>query len=622
MNRYGVGVVILSVSHWAALCLPTVTVAQGADRYQLGVLDAGEIVDLPLDAVIAPTRLLVLVDGVATTAPFAVAGRTLSLRLPDELPGAIHRIVVYELTPEGRRYIGNWEFETTTGGWSVIGTVMTEAGIRGTKDRNETYASGGGRLDFDLNEGRLRGGLSFAMDERLNPVTGGRISVGDWFIEARSALVGETMKLRFGTHYFDNDSQSFDQGSRRGVSARIGDPSGNHETTVFAIQATQASGAENLLGLADPDDRLGGFVSTFRPVEGASLRVTLAGYGGRDTDLPHGSAGAVNGRGLAVSGALGSRGDFLFAVDGSRWHDGQNWRQGHSYSLDTRFDIAPAGLPGGLVFDLAYARTDADFHAPLNRDLFTGEETLTLGLTRHGWDWEWSGDVMVGRTNIGGAPALPVDRLMRLGMDVTYSPDVFTGGFLNGTSFFAGVDMSMQDRIETPAGAVAPTDNTTYGLYLGLSRLQRDQSLALLYTHDRFEDRTGARQHHRIHGLETVLTYSPTDWLETSFASKIELTDGPAGRVWTAQGTGATRIDLIADRLAFDFEFGVETSTDPAAAEGGYLGNALSWSLSDSHRLVLSADYGSGSKQHGLIGEDGWIFGLALRSDFDIARYR
>lgn len=622
MKKYSFGFLIFSMCQCASWLFVTPAGAQITDRYQLGVKTAGDVVELPLDSVIAPTRLLILVDGAVISTPFGVAGTTLSLRLPDDLLGARHQIVVFELTSTGRRYIGNWEFETAENDWSIIGSVMSEVGIRGTHDRTETYSSGGGRLDFNLNDGRFRGGLSFALDEGHDPITGDRHSVGDWFVETRHALAGQRLTLRFGTHYFDSDSQLFDQGVRRGASARVGDASGGHETTLFAVQSSQSTGSGNLLGLNDPQDRVAGFMSTFQPTTASGLRFTLSGYGGHDPELPHGGAGAANGRGLAVSGAVGTRGDFLLSADRSRWHDGLRWREGMAYSLDTSFDIAATDQSGGLVFNLGYERTDADFHSPLNRDQISGEETLTLGLTRHTWEWDWTGEFMIGQTNSGGDPALPVDRLMRLGVDVTYTPEVFTGGFLNGASFFAGAEMFMQDRIDTPPGAVAASDNTTYSVRLGLSRLQPDHSLALLYSYDLFEDRTGARQHRRIHGLESIVTFAPMDDLDTSFSSKVELNDGPSGRTWLGRGSGAVLYELIEDQLSYEFEFGVEASTDPAAPTGGYLGNALAWSVSDTHTLVLSADYSAGSKRHDLLGEDGWVFSFALRSDFDIARYR
>lgn len=590
--------------------------AAGSERVQIGVFEPGSMMALELDRLVPAARLVVEINGQPVTTPFGVTGHILSLTVPRDLRGVMHDVVVYAETAQGLDQIGIWEFETRTGAWDLFAAIQTEAGMRGSRTGQESYASGGGRIDFDLDDARFRGGLSFTLRE-----TGpDRFEIGDWFLERRFAVMGQTGYARAGSHYYSTDGNLIDQGSRRGLSFRVAAPTGRHDSSLFALQTTQGTTSENLSGLGDADDRVAGVLTAFHPLPGSALRLSFAGFEGRAPDLPDGTAGVVQGQGIALSGPLGSRADFRLSADRTRWGAGST--EGMAYSAETNVGLLPPGDQNSLTLTLAYDRFDLDYYSPLNPNQITGEETVTVGLAQYMPDWDWALEAAVARTNVGGAASDPVDRLGRVSFQTTYAPQVFTGGFLNGTSFFFGAEMLQQDRIHTPAGAPAPGDNRIWQFSLGMDRFRPDHSFALLYTYDIFEDRTGSGQHDRIHGLEGLLSLTPSDRFSTSLGGDLELSNGVAGRYWQATAFANMSYDILPDKLTYGLELGLEHYEDTSLTDGRYVAQELAWNLHRNHAVVLSADWGRGGTRPALAGADGWVFGLALRSDFSVARYR
>lgn len=595
--------------------------AQTADRVQLGVVSPGETLQLDLDSIVSATRLEIVIDGQIVTTPFGVSGEILSLTVPRDLSGVVHDITIYEVTAAGRSRIGTWEFETQEGAWDYFASIHVESGVRASGDRSETYALGGGRLDFDLDDGRSRGGLSFTLRQTPDPATGSRIDIGDWFVESRLAWAGDRVRMRLGSHYYYSDGNLIDDSSRRGFSMRFDAPGGGHDIALFALQPSLTVSSENLTGLSDPADRVTGALARFEPFPGNGTRLTLAGFDGFTHDLPDGGAGAVQGAGIALSGPLGTRADYLVSMDRSSWDSGAGATEARAFTAETNFALVDTG-ERTLSFGIGYDYIEDGYHSALNPDLIAGEETLRLSLSHYTAEWDWQLEAAYARTNAGAPAGTPEDHLGRLGFTASYSPQVFTGGFLNGSSFFFDAEMLTTDRIHSPAGAIAPSDNTIYSISLGMDRFRPDHSFAVLYTFDRFEDRTGTGLSEDVHGLEGLVSFTPSDRFSASFGADVEYHQTAAGDFWQAEAQASLSYELIPDKLTYGLEFGIETFENPADTDGAWFGTELAWDVLDNHALVISADYGRGSKSYALAGGDGWVFGIALRQELALARYR
>lgn len=595
--------------------------AQRTDRVQLGVYEAGSIIQIQLDRIVPATRLQIIVDGDIVSSPFGVRGQTLSLTVPRTLNGVLHDMIVYEITPSGRERLGIWEFETAEGAWDYFASIQMESGIRAAGNARESYARGGGRLDFDLDDGRSRGGVSFTLRETPDPVTGDRVEIHDWFLESRLGFAGQAASMRLGNHYYSADGSLIDESSRRGFSFKFGDPDRSYDAALFALQPSLSSDANNLTGLSNPNDRVTGFLASAHPFGSPGLRLTLAGFDGKTHDLPDGGAGTVRGAGLALSGPLGRSADFLLAYDATEWNSGTGATRAKAVSSEVNVELLDTGART-LTFGIGYDNVEQGYHSALNPDLIAGEETLSFSLASYGPTLDWQLEAAYARTNAGAPASNPEDRLGRLGFTASYSPDVFTGGFLNGTSFFLATEMLTTDRFHSPAGSLSPSDNTIWSFSLGMDRFRPDHSFAVLYTFDRFDDRTGAGLDEDVQGLEGLVSFTPSNRFNASLGAETRFHNTAAGDYWQAQLNAALSYELIPDKLTAGIGLGFEEDRKPGAADGAWFETELAWDVLDNHAMVFSADYGRGSKAHTLVGGDGWVFGLALRSEFALARYR
>ena len=217
--------------------------------------------------------------------------------------------------------------------------------------RRESYARGGGRLDFDLDDARSHGGISFTLRETPDPVTGDRVEIGDWFLERRLRFAGDTAYMRLGNHYYTADGGLIDESSRRGFSFRLSDPGRGYDAALFALQPSLTSEAGNLTGLSNPNDRVMGFLASAHPFGSSGLRLTLAGFDGNTHDLPDGGTGTVRGAGLALSGPLGRSADFLLSYDATEWDSGTGATRAKALSSEVNIELLDTGARS-LTFGL------------------------------------------------------------------------------------------------------------------------------------------------------------------------------------------------------------------------------------------------------------------------------
>lgn len=594
--------------------------ADRARQEQLGVVEAGQTVELGLDRIVPAARLRIELDGTRITTPFGVRGETLTLRIPDNLRGLRHDIVVYLDGGESPVELGSWEFETTGGAWNLSGAYLGETGFRGAEGRNEDYGRAAGRIDADVDEGRVRARLSFVLNEREDPDTGDRWEIPDWFVENRMSIAGHGAWARIGTQYFPTEGALIDDYARRGASFRLGDPADRFALSLFAVQTTQPGGSGNLAGISDASDRVFGVAGHVLPVDSASARLGFAAYGGKAPG-EEGAAFDVSGREISLVGPIGQRIDYLLSYATSSQGVGQDTREGDAFVSEVTLGLLPVDDARSLGLTFGYERIDLDFTAPLNSQLIAGEETLSGSLDFTSDAWTWSLEGARARTNAGGPDSNPVDHLGRLGFQLSYSPRIFTGGFLNGTTFYFGAEQLTQDRQTSPVGAPDPTDHTIRRLSLGFDRFQPDHSIAFLYTRDVIDDRSGSSDE-TIQGLEGLVTFTGLDGFTASAGGRAALTDGEDGRYWEVTASAGLSIDLIPDKLVYGLETGITEFIDTNQPEGGYVAQELAYEVFDGHDLVFSAEYGYGEKTPRLVTDQGWEFGLAWRTDVGFSSRR
>ena len=596
-----------------ALC-PSLAVADG--RYHLGYFETGETVELKLSEPIPAANLLIELDGQAEMRPTRVAGRSIFVRIPEDLSGRSHDLVVWEASSGNQRLVGTWEFEIGTEGGGVSYALQGQLGVVSDGTRTTKNITGGGRADFESPGGRVSGGIGFTWYNQPDPDTGSRLSLDALHVQTRDALFGDTLTLRLGSTSLETNSALFDNNARRSLIVNLEDLSGHYSVTAFGSQTEISTGPQNITGLSNPDDRIIGGIIRGRPDAGDGLELTAHGFVGRAPETPQStSPGDVYGLGGSVGFPVG-RADVLAQIDQSGYADGTQTRTGQSRRVEANLTLPELANGAAQVLSARYEWIDVDFYAPLNPDLFVGEEgiSFTYGVFDPQWDFSITG--AVSNTNAGGPPTAPTDRLIEVSADLSYSPDVFTGGFLNGSNFYLGGSMLRQDRVHSPAGSSAPQDHTIWQLAAGVSRFQETNSLSLLYTYDKIDIRSPGAQDQSIHNLVGLASIVLSDQTTISASGTLRNTRSAGSDFWEVEGSGSLAHSIYPGKLDYSAGLGGAWFEDNTKEDYYFVDQSLAWSLSNSYSLVVSADYRKGQSSLRILPGDGWIFGIALRSEF------
>ncbi|NEY90072.1 hypothetical protein [Tabrizicola oligotrophica] len=600
------------------LVLALFAAAAGAQT-RLGEADPDGKLRISLDEIVPLSRLRVEIDGQPVAVPLALAGRTLIVTLPDGLQGREHDIVVYRRQPDVDDELGIWTFATQTAAAeaSFVGTVEVEQ--RNGPAGSGTVINGNGRLAFALGGDLLRGGLGFVQtgstrrDQR-------RTEVSDYFLETRQALFGQDFYARLGTQDLPAESLLADDDSWRGASLRLAAPDGRSEVMAFALHPGQISGLSNLSGLGNPQARLTGFAAQLFPIGTSSLRADALVYEGKAKVAGAGS-GAVEGRGMRLSGPVGADfGDFAleFARTATGPVRGNPAASGAAVEAELGVALLPAGHDDSLELRVSATRHEPGFYSPLNPDVIADENTRRAELLFQSDEWQANLYGEQGRSNIADDPALPTDRFREIGLDLTYSPYIFTGGFLQGLTFYGSLYSEDQRRLATPAGGPDPEDFRLNSVSFGVDKFQPDYAWAAGLKLDWLQDLARGGTSERRQRLESAFAWTPGEL--TTFTLRAE-----AGR---SQKTGPWRRDatlemsfafpIVPDRWSASVEAGATRIEGRSAQDGTYLGLEVKRSLSANTAMLLRADYGSGAEADDLAPGRGWVFGLALRHEFGV----
>lgn len=589
---------------------------------RLGSFGPNDVLTIRLDTAVPLARLRAEIDGVTVTTPLGLSAGRVSITLPATLQGVRHDLVLFREYPDRSEELGSWTFDTPQGKAAFQASGSVELGARQGDTGSDQYLTGNGRLSYELDHGRAKAGLSFAQTKNVSSGATD-LKLTDYFVERRFAIAGDDVTLRFGSQLAVNAAGLIDQTSRRGVSLRWADASARHETTLFAAQTSSATDTNNLSGLEDSADRVVGAHGYVFPFAGGSLRTSFAAYQGETLTLPSGNAGFGEGQGIGLSGPLGTgRVDFALSLNQTAWSDtdAADQTKGRAALLEFNLRASPEEQESSLFLGLELAQVDAGYFSLLDQNRLRDLQSAALTADYISNFWQISAEAKLGRTNVAQDMSAATDETRGITLDVFYTPKDFTGSFLYGTTFYAGFQTERLARIDTPAGAAAPDDNVISRFSLGFDKFQRRSSFAATYTFDQLQDMTPAAADEVTHRLELLYSFAPSDG--NSVVLKTNL-----GHVTTLIGAYAEsdlsisgQHKIANTKWSFGFDLGVTDFENPAKPDGAYAGAEVGFALNKDTKLVLSADWGNGAKVPPLVAQDGWLYGIALRKDFNIAR--
>ena len=566
------------------------------------------------------SRVLIRLDGDDVDLPVAMQGGDLLVTLPSGLDGVSHDLVVLRRNPDVDVALQTFTFETPHGQTAFALSGRVEAGVMTSAVQTATYAIGNGRLSFEIDHGRITGGVTMA---RKQDATTGQISteITDYFLERRVALWGDDLTLRLGSQLFEDELPLFDDAARAGLSLRLTDADRRYEAGVFGVQASVWDDTRTAFGLSDAADLVFGSKGYLYPMAGRGLKLGYAGFIGNVPLLPSDAAGSN--KGLAGSLSLpfaGDRGNLLAGLAQTWSDDGTTSVTGQAVNVKASVVITPPGDARSLTLTAKHARVEAGFYSALNPELIPDEARTELELAWYAPQFQADLTLAHALTDLGKSPTEATDRLHEATLDVYYTPQDFTGGFWNGTSLNLSLHSEDQRRVETPKGAADPQDHRFDSLTLGIDRFRAKTSWALRYRHESLTDLTRRGGDQTANRVEALYAYTVTDDISLNFAARFAHVVQKDLAYEERDVSVSVSKQLIPDRLRAVVGLGALVSELPTAQPGQYLSSELAWEFMPEQEIVISADYGTGAKAHYLTDGGGWMFGLAYRQDFNLFR--
>lgn len=597
----------------------TLLVSTAEGQIRLGDVPPGGQLRIALNDTLPLSRLRVEIDGLPVDVPLALSGGKLIVTLPDGLQGRDHDIVVYRRQPDADVELGIWTFSTRDSQTEAVFAGTLEIEQRRGSAGSSTVFNGNGRLGFSVGGDLLRGGIGFVQTGTARR-GGVKTEVSDYFLETRHAVLGQDFIARLGTQGLPVESVLAEDQTWRGASLRLSDPNGRSDVLAFALNPAELSGTRNLTGLEDEDSRLAGVAAQVFPFGTSSFRADFLSFAGR-ADLSDGAA-EVSGRGLRLSGPIGADlGDFSLEYAESAHGTGGDVpaASGEYLGAELGFALIPAGQDNSLELRLSGDRRAAGFYSPLNPDLIADEESRQAELVFQSDEWQWALSAEEAQSNIADNPALPTDRFRTFALDATYSPYVFTGGFLQGVTLYGSLLQEDQKRLITPEDGPAPQDFRLQSISFGMDRFQPDHSWALGLKLDWLEDLSGGETSERSQRIEASYAYTPDDL--TTYTLRAEMGRSQTTGDWQDDATleMSYAFPILDDLWSGYVEAGTTEIEGGGAKEGAYFGAEVKRRLSPATALLLRADYGQGAHADSLAPGAGWTFGLALRHEFGAA---
>ncbi len=597
------------------LALAETNIAAHAQGRLGGVVQGGQL-RIELSVTVPLSRLRLEIDGVKVKLPLSLQGRTLVVQLPDDLGGQDHDISVFRLQPDADEELGYWTFSTRSNQSEAnfVGTLEIENRRGGAGSK--TLFNGNGRLGFSLGGGALRGGLGFTQSGTAR--RGGiQTELSDYFLEAPFALAGQDARVGLGTQGLPAESLLADDQLWRGASFRLSNPDGRSDFLAFSISPDTEGGLSNLTGLSDPDARLSGVAAQVFPFRDGSFKADVLAFSGR-ADLGDG-AGAAQGGGLRFSGPIGAGlGDFALEVAQTETGAAGTVSAASAQAINAElgFGLLPAEHDSSLELRLSTARRDAGFYSPLNPDLISDETRNKAELLYQSDEWQWAFSAERAVSNVGRNAAVPTDAFQTYGLDLTYSPFVFTGGFLQGVTFYGSLYQEDQRRLTTPTGGSDPEDFRLQSLSFGMDRFQPDHAWSLGAKLDWLDDWSGNGQSEQRQRIEAAFAYTPDDL--TNLTLRAEHGRKKLSGNWLAdsQIELSYAFPIDGDRWSGFVEAGAARVDGNASKNGTYFGAELKLSLAPQTSVLMRADYGQGAEASDLTPGGGWTVGLGLRHEF------
>lgn len=581
-------------------------------------LSAGVEVVLPVDLGGIVGDLAVEIDGADLTDFVRIEDGSLIVLASAALAPGAHVATIYVRDGAGYRIFATYEFTVDP---SPVRASLTldanhEVGVTDDADGTEAYAASSGTLTVETLDQSIVASLTYVADTREeNQIAGRFADIAQYSVEIRQNGALLDLVGRLGDQSLGFDPALVSDLNRRGLSVEATGPDARLQFTLFALQSGASQGAENLLGVTEPDNRLTGARLSFQPFFGSDFRISLQGYAGQGAPDFSPFTGKGAGRGVTLDGSL-IEGRLRYGVTWAEteW-DGDDAGplpedQGQALLASLGYDLLPAN---GASFTLAldYERVDLFYYSLANPALPTGGETLRLSADYAAERLTLYGLAETTLTNQGGDPLDPVDRVNRLALDGSWA--LHDAGLLTDAILTFGFSVEDLRRVETPPAAPPPENWSARTLYLGVEKQGEILGWSLVYTYLREDDDGPGNFDLTGNELTATLDYAPGDRLTLAAIGLAGSYDSAfSGEYDRVEGDLNLNYALDPGRWALSVDLGLQRTNELGVEDGNYAAAGLTRSFANGSELVMNAGWYDGSYST-VVGQAETVLGLTYR---------
>jgi len=607
------------------------SVAGSARAQNLGELPQGGALVIPLDVSNLSGEVAIEIDDIDVTEFASIVGGQLVISPGAPIEGGVHTVTVYLFDGDGYDVIGSYSFSVdaaaSTGSAGVtIGVEAThEVGARILNGDSDETASSAGSVVVTTQDNSFTGNVDYLATTRdQDQINGKYANIGQYFLEYKRSGGKVDFTGRLGHQTLSYDPVLIGNVNRRGVSLSFNTPDERVRFGVFALRSGNGVGVDNITGIQESDDRMVGTQLAFRPFAANDFRISAQVYDGKG--IPDGGliAGAGNGMSIGLDGsAMQGRLRYGAFYGRTEWDEdagGPVFTRETGGALLTSLEFDVLGHDGGsrvLTVGLDYEVVDYGFYSLANPGIATGGETFRFTADYAADQFGFSFYADTQKTNEGGMPSWPTDRISRVALDGYY--DVQGQGFWRDATLRFGTYVDWQDRLVSPP-ATPIEDFTAVTYYFGLEKYSDAWSWSLNYDYIDDNDQSPSDLDTESHNIQAVFDYTVNDQLTLNGSGLVTFQKSSADKWWRYEAGVGGQYDIVPDKWQLAVNAGFTLTEEPFAPDGGFISTDLTWQFTPAAELVLSAAYSDGpyANESGA-GHDASI-GLLLRAHTSILR--
>ncbi|MGB0968479.1 MAG: hypothetical protein ACPGUX_09860 [Halocynthiibacter sp.] len=503
---------------------------------------------------------------------------------------------------------------------TITADATHEAGLRNVNGQEESWASSSGQLDFGNEDETLTGYIGYLGSSRVfDRVNGRSVNLTEYALSFHKALGNSHATGTIGHQSLGWDPLLVGSESRRGASLSFTNDTAGYEISAFGLRTEDAQGFENITGLSDNQDRMGGLRFAFTTPD-KNLTISAQIYDGKGTAFGGIDTGAGRGFSLGLEGHSSNK-RLRYGIFGAQsdWDEDESGalfeeKRGRAIHAYADYDIWTEDTGAGtLTAGILYEAIDTNYFSLANQGAVPGEKSLQITADYYNERLSLNFSAATYETNYRGSERLATDRINSLSLSGSWQ--LAPGELFTGKSLNFGVSTDWQKRLSTPPAIFAPhQDFNSVSANIGLS-LNNDISTAdISYSFTQLDDKSALNEDETIHLLSLGYSREVSDVFSLSGNFNYSKNQSPFGD-FDSNGT-----QIIAEWAPRDSEWdlrldmGLTRTNDPADDDGHYVEISAIRPIGKTSELEFFGIWRKGSEAYESGNFHDTVIGVTLRA--------